>query len=38
VIADNSALDDEIHIEEEKTVNRSSDPLMEQVISVLNKR
>jgi hypothetical protein len=38
VVADNSALDDEIHIEEEKKISKSSDPLMEQVINVLNKR
>ena len=37
-IADNSALDDEVHIEEEKTTSRSSDPLMEQVVGILNKR
>jgi len=37
-IADNSALDDEVHIEEEKQTTKSVDPLMEQVVSVLNKR
>jgi len=37
-IADNSALDDEVHIEEEKATSRSSDPLMEQVVGILNKR
>lgn len=37
-IADNSALDDEIHIEEDKHTKKSVDPLMEQVVSVLNKR
>jgi hypothetical protein len=37
-VADNSALDDEVHIEEEKkTVRGSSDPLMEQYASVISK-
>jgi hypothetical protein len=36
-VADNSALDDEVHIEEEKKTTRSSDPLMEQYASVLTK-
>ena len=37
-IADNSALDDEVHIEEEKQTTKSVDPLMEQVVGILNKR
>jgi len=37
-VADNSALDDEVHIEEEKQTNKSVDPLMEQVVGILNKR
>lgn len=37
-VADNSALDDEVHIEEEKKTTKSSDPLMEQVVGILNKR
>jgi len=36
-VADNSALDDEIHIEEEKKTTVSSDPLMEQYASVISK-
>lgn len=37
-VANNSALDDEVHIEEEKkTVGGSSDPLMEQYASVISK-
>jgi len=37
-VADNSALDDEVHIEEEKQTTKSVDPLMEQVVGILNKR
>lgn len=36
-VADNSALDDEVHIEEEKKTNKSADPLMEQYASVISK-
>ena len=37
-VADNSALDDEVHIEEDKkAVSGSSDPLMEQYASVISK-
>mgnify|MGYP003340203492 CR=1 FL=1 len=37
VSADNSALDDEVHIEEEKVRSTSSDPLMEQYASVITR-
>ena len=37
-VADNSALDDEVQIEEEKRTTRSADPLMEQVVGILNKK
>ena len=37
-VADNSALDDEVHIEEDKKATRSSDPLMEQVVGILSKK
>ena len=37
-VADNSALDDEVHIEEDKKTTKSLDPLMEQVVGILNKR
>jgi hypothetical protein len=37
-VADNSALDDEVEIEEEKRTPRSADPLMEQVVGILNKK
>jgi hypothetical protein len=37
-VADNSALDDEVHIEEEKKTVRSADPLMEQVANILSKK
>jgi len=37
-VADNSALDDEVQIEEEKKTPRSADPLMEQVVGILNKK
>jgi hypothetical protein len=36
-VADNSALDDEVHIEEEKKTPKSADPLMEQYASVISK-
>jgi len=36
-VADNSALDDEVHIEEEKKTGKSADPLMEQYASVISK-
>jgi hypothetical protein len=36
-VADNSALDDEVHIEEEKKTNKSADPLMEQYANVISK-
>ena len=36
-VADNSALDDEVHIEEEKKAGKSADPLMEQYASVISK-
>jgi len=36
-VADNSALDDEVHIEEEKKTTKSADPLMEQYASVISK-
>ena len=36
-VADNSALDDEVHIEEEKKTSKSADPLMEQYASVISK-
>jgi len=36
-VADNSALDDEVHIEEEKKTYKSADPLMEQYASVISK-
>jgi len=37
-IADNSALDDEVHIEEDTKTVKSADPLMEQVVGILNKK
>jgi hypothetical protein len=36
-VADNSSLDDEVHIEEEKKTSVSADPLMEQYASVISK-
>ena len=36
-VANNSALDDEVHIEEEKKAAKSADPLMEQYASVISK-
>jgi len=36
-VANNSALDDEVHIEEEKKAGKSADPLMEQYASVISK-
>ena len=36
-VADNSALDDEVHIEEEKKTTKSADPLMEQYANVISK-
>ena len=37
-VADNSALDDEVHIEEDTKTVKSADPLMEQVVGILNKK
>jgi hypothetical protein len=37
VVADNSALDDEVHIEEDKAPKASADPLMEQYAQVITK-
>jgi hypothetical protein len=37
-VADNSALDDEVHIEEDTKTVKSADPLMEQVANILSKK